>query len=50
MRKDGVFVGELPLLERPDDPNVSEPWQPRRVGDLNRDFGKRYGLPVEFNT
>ncbi len=48
--KDGAFVGEVPLLERPDDPNGSEQWQPRRVADLNRDLGKRYGLPVEFNT
>ncbi len=48
--KDGAFVGEVPLLERPHNPNGSEQWQPRRMADLNRDLSKRYHLPVEFNA
>ncbi len=48
--KDGAFVGEVPLLERPRGPHGSEQWQPRRMADLNRDLSKRYDLPVEFNT
>ena len=46
----GVFVGEVPLLERPRGPNASQQWQPRRMPDLNRDLGKRYDLPVEFTA
>jgi hypothetical protein len=48
--KDGAFVGDVPLLERLRDPSGPVQWQPRRMADLNRDLGKRYGLPVEFNA
>ena len=27
-----------------------EQWQPRPTSELNRDLGKRYGLPVEFSA
>lgn len=46
--KDGAFVGEVPLLERPRGQNGSGQWQPRRVADVNRDLSKRYDLPIEF--
>lgn len=46
----GVFVGEVPLLELTRGRNGSEQWKPRHMADLNRDLGRRYGLPVEFNA
>jgi hypothetical protein len=48
--ENGLFIGEVPLLERPREPNGLEQWQPRPISDLNRDLGKRYGLPVDFNV
>ena len=48
--KDGAFVGEVPLLERPRGQNGSGQWQPRRRADLNLDLSKRYGLPLEFSA
>jgi hypothetical protein len=45
---DGAFVGEVPLLERSRGPHGAGQWQPRRMADLNRDFSKRYDLPVEL--
>lgn len=40
----------MPLLEQKTDSNGIGQWQPRAVSDLNRDLGKRYGLPIEFNA
>jgi hypothetical protein len=45
-----LFVGEVPLLERTGATNDLEQWQPRAVSDLNRELGKRFGLPVEFDA
>jgi hypothetical protein len=45
---DGVFVGDVPLLERSVPEGRAAQWRPRDLGDLNADLGKRYGLPVEF--
>jgi hypothetical protein len=35
---DGVFVGEVPLLERSYCRNDFQQWQPRLTDDLNRDL------------
>jgi len=48
--ENGVFVGGVPVLERPRGPIGLDEWRPRAVSDLNRDLGKCYGLPVEFNV
>jgi hypothetical protein len=47
---DGLFVGGVPLLKRTYSAGGLEQWQSRPVSELNRDLGKRYGLPIEFNT
>jgi hypothetical protein len=47
---DGVFVGEVPLLERPCCRNDFQQWQPRHADDLNRDLTKRYRLPVDITA
>jgi hypothetical protein len=47
---DGLFVGEVPLLERSCRRNDLQQWQPRPVDDLNRDLSKRYRLPVDTNA
>ena len=47
---DGVFVGEVPLLERSCSRNDLQQWQPRLVDDLNRDLSMRYRLPVDINA
>jgi hypothetical protein len=47
---DGLFVGGVPLLEQTHSGGGLEQWQSRPVSELNRDLGKRYGLPIEFNT
>ena len=44
--ENGVFVGEVPLLEGP---SASDRWKPRPTSDLNRDLTARYGLPIEFD-
>lgn len=44
--ENGVFVGEVPLLEGP---SASDRWKPRPASDLNRDLTARYGLPIEFD-
>jgi hypothetical protein len=46
---DGVFIGEVPLLERPCSGNDFQQWELRPVCDLNRDLSKRYGLPIDIN-
>jgi hypothetical protein len=48
--ENGAFVGEVPLLEQPRGTRGLEQWRPRPVSDLNRDLGKRYGLPVECDA
>src|ERR1700730_3706716 len=48
--ENGLFVGEVPLLEQTRGTNDLGQWQPRPMSDLNRDLGKRYGLPVEFDA
>jgi hypothetical protein len=45
--ENGVFIGGIPLLEQGHAPGNR--WRPRATSDLNRDFSKRYGLPVEFD-
>jgi hypothetical protein len=47
---DGVFVGEVPLLERSCRRNDFQQWQPRPADDLNRDLSTRYRLPVDINA
>src|ERR1700688_1432190 len=47
---DGVFIGEVPLLERSCSRNDLQQWEPRPVCDLNRDLSKRYGLPIDINA
>jgi hypothetical protein len=46
--ENGLFVGEVPLLERVGATNNLQQWQARSVSDLNRELSRRYGLPVEF--
>ncbi len=48
--ENGVFVGGVPLLERLRCTIGPGQWRPRPVSDLNRDLGKRYGLPVAFDA
>lgn len=45
---DGVFVGEVPLLEYGSAGSDSNQWQPRAIFDLNRELSKLYDVPVEF--
>lgn len=47
--KDGVFVGSVPLLSNRGT-NEADQWHPRSASDLNRELGKYYGLPVEFDS
>lgn len=44
---DGLFVGDVPLLERVRQKNGAEEWQPRRTADSNTDLDKLFGLPIE---
>jgi hypothetical protein len=44
----GLFVGGVALLERFQGDSFG--WQPRPLPELNRDLGRRYGLPVELNA
>lgn len=46
----GVFVGEVPLLERSCSRNGFQQWEPRPVRDLNRDLSKRYGIPIDIDA
>ena len=46
--EDGVFAGEVPLLEHCDAGSAPDQWRPRAISDLNREFSKLYGVPVEF--
>jgi hypothetical protein len=48
--ENGLFVGEVPILELTIGTNGSAQWQPRRMSDVNCDLSKRYGLPVELNA
>jgi hypothetical protein len=47
---DGVFVGEVPLLERSSCRNDLQQWVPRHADDLNCDLSKRYRLPIDINA
>jgi hypothetical protein len=47
--EDGVFVGSVPLLSNRS-ADEADQWQPRAAPDLNRELGKYYGLPVEFDS
>jgi hypothetical protein len=47
--EDGVFVGSVPLLSNRS-ANEADQWQPPGAPDLNRELGKYYGLPVEFDS
>jgi hypothetical protein len=47
---DGVFLGEVPLLERSCSRNDFQQWEPRPVCDLNHDLSKRYGVPIDINA
>jgi hypothetical protein len=46
--ENGLLVGGVPLLKRLQGDSLG--WQPRPVPDLNRDLGRRYGVPVELNA
>ena len=46
----GVFVREVPLLERSCSRNGLQQWEPRPVRDLNRDLSKRFGIPIDINA
>jgi hypothetical protein len=46
----GVFVGEVPLLQRSCSRNGFQQWEPRPVRDLNRDLSKRYGIPIDSDA
>jgi hypothetical protein len=46
----GLFVGETPLLEPAHNRPRSHEWRPRALTDLNRDLGRRYGLPIDFTA
>ena len=46
----GLFVGGVPLLERTHSAGGLEQWQSRPASEINRDLGKCYGLPIDFNT
>lgn len=41
-------MGSVPLLSHRS-ANEADQWQPRGAPDLNRELGKYYGLPVEFD-
>lgn len=45
----GLFVGGTPLLQRSSSPGIAANWQPRPQPDLDRELGKRYGLPVAID-
>lgn len=45
----GLFVGGTPLLQRDRSPGIAANWQPRPQPDLERELGKRYGLPVAMD-
>lgn len=38
----------MPLLERRRNSSGADEWQPRPAADLNREFHKHYGVPIEF--
>ena len=40
---EGLFVGEIPLLER-----ANDKWILREDGELARELGKAYGLPIDI--
>lgn len=46
--KEGLFVGETPLLERAHTVGHRTEWRLRALYDLNRDLGRTYDLPVDF--
>jgi hypothetical protein len=47
--EEGLFVGEIALLERVRGSNGSWRWRPRDLPHINRDLSKCYGLPIEFD-
>ncbi len=46
--EEGVFVGDVPLLERICVEGGKGRWRPRPLSDLNDELAKRYELPVAF--
>ncbi len=48
--EDGVFVGDVPLLERDSKAAEFAEWRPRRLSVINCDLSERYGLPVDFGS
>lgn len=47
--ENGVFVGDVPLLERYGNETGPPRWRPRVLSELNRDLSRCYGLPVDFS-
>jgi hypothetical protein len=45
--EDGLFVGDVPLLERTTGSGNVDEWRPRNAVDLNTDLSKRFGLPID---
>jgi hypothetical protein len=43
---DGVFVGDVPLLQAPDAENPS--WTVRSIAEVNKDLSARYRLPIDI--
>jgi hypothetical protein len=43
---DGVFIGDVPLLQLPDAENSS--WTVRSIAELNKELSARYRLPIDI--
>jgi hypothetical protein len=48
--QEGLFVGEISLLEKSHDRLGRLEWRPRALSDLNRELGQRYDLPIDFSA
>jgi hypothetical protein len=48
--EDGLFVGDIPLLEKGAESGNTYQWRPRAVTDLNADLSKRFGLPIDCES
>jgi hypothetical protein len=45
--ENGLFLGEIPLLERIRNEGGRDRWQPRSTSTLNKELSQRFGLPIE---
>jgi hypothetical protein len=48
--ENGLFIGEVPMLERTRRSDGALEWRTRPALDLNRDLSARYGLPIEISS